>query len=55
MSKPVEAAGLQTIRLKAGPHIDDDDWKTSEALKQHFAEARPRRVRRLRISWTRSV
>ena len=40
MNKPVEAADLRAIRLKAGPHVEDDDWKTSEALKKHFAEAK---------------
>jgi hypothetical protein len=43
MSKPVEAADLRAIRLKSGLHIEDDDWMTSEALKQHFAQAKLRR------------
>ena len=43
MNTPVEAADLRAIRLKAGPHVEDDDWKTSEALKTHFAEAKLRR------------
>jgi hypothetical protein len=40
VNTPVEAADLRAIRLKAGPHVEDDDWKTSEALKTHFAEAK---------------
>jgi hypothetical protein len=43
VNKPVEAADLRAIRLKAGPHIEDDDWGTSEALKQRFAQAKLRR------------
>ncbi len=43
MSKPITAVELKAIRKKAGPHIEDADWKTSEDLKQRFAEARTRR------------
>lgn len=43
MTKPIEATDLKTIRETAGPHVEDDDWRTSEALKAHFAEVRNHR------------
>lgn len=43
MSKPITAAELKAIRQKAGPHVEDADWKASEDLKRRFAVARTRR------------
>jgi hypothetical protein len=40
MTKPIEAVDLRAIRQAAGPHVEDEDWKTSEALKRHFAAAK---------------
>ena len=40
MIHPVEAADLKAMRLEAVPQLADADPKMSEALKQHFLEAK---------------